>query len=85
MLKNITEILANQKLEVLLKDNDCCKCDKCKEDMLAYALNKLPPSYVSTDEGELFSKAKALSVDYDFDILKELVIAMNLVRGNPRH
>lgn len=85
MLRNVVEILAAQKLEELLKEEDCCKCAQCKEDMMAYALNRLAPHYVSTDVGQLFAKANELKWGYDFDLMKELSFALNVVRNNPRH
>lgn len=85
MLKNITKMLVEQELDTLLEEQNCCKCQKCREDIMAYALNRLPSFYVSTDEGELYGKAKSFSAEYEFDLMKQLVIAINLVSNNPRH
>ena len=85
MLKNITEVLVRQKLDKMIEHEDCCKCQKCQEDIIAYALNRLPTKYVSTDDGELFARAGSLSSKYEFEIVRQLAIAMNLVKNNPRH
>lgn len=85
MLKNITEMLVEQKLDALLQKEDCCKCDKCREDMIAYALNQLNPHYVSTDTGHLITKAKVLSIDYDVEIVTALTKAIGIISQNPRH
>lgn len=85
MLKNITEMLVEQKLDELLQNEDCCKCNKCKDDMIAYALNQLNSHYVSTDMGHLITKAKVLSIEYDVEIVTALTKAIGVVSQNPRH
>lgn len=86
MLKNITEILVEEKLGVLLeKDDKCCKCQQCKEDIIAYSLNLLKPHYVSTDQGQVYSKARMLSINYEVEVIKTLSKAIKLVSENPRH
>lgn len=86
MIKNITEILVEQKLDKLLeKEDNCCKCEQCREDMVAYALNLLNPHYVSTDQGQLYTKAKVLSIDYEVEITTALARAIQVVAKHPRH
>lgn len=85
MLKNITELLVDEKLESLWRHRECCKCEKCKEDIMAIALTRLPPHYVSSDSGELYAKTKMLSSTYEFQIMKELAFAMKVVEEHPRH
>ena len=54
-LVNVMEKLVQEKLEEMLKIENCCKCDRCVEDMTAKALNKLPAKYVSTHNGDHIS------------------------------
>ena len=37
-----------------------CGCEKCRLDVAALALNYLPPHYVVTEKGELYSKISSL-------------------------
>lgn len=86
MLKNITEILVEEKMNALLaKDDVCCKCAQCREDIYAYSLNQLRPHYVSTDLGTLITKAKVLSIHYDVEITSALSKAIKLISECPRH
>lgn len=85
MLKNVVEVLVEEKLDSMWKHSDCCKCDICREDILAITLTKLPPHYISTTVGELYAKAKLMSTAYDFQIMRELAFAMKIVAENPRH
>lgn len=85
MLKNITEVLVRQKMEHILESQDCCKCEQCKEDIMAYTLNHVPAHYVSTDEGSLFAKTRSLSAQFEVKIITELAKAIKVVSENPRH
>ena len=84
-LKNYMEIVAEQKLEEVLKYMDICKCDKCKLDMMAIALNDLPPRYVVTDIGALYTKVGELASQFEADVDISLVKAAMFVGENPKH
>lgn len=84
-IKNIMETLTEQKLEEIIDDLNCCSCDKCKTDIITYALNHLPPKYISTMCGKLFSESEIVRDQYGADIITELVRAANIVRENPQH
>ncbi len=85
MLVNVKEDLVKQRLEDLLKDYDCCKCEKCQNDMMAIALNHLKPDYVNTNEGVLFKRIDGTlpqkATDLDIEILK----AISMVSKEPHH
>ena len=38
-----------------------CGCDICRSDVLVYALNRLPPHYVSTPQGEVITELELQS------------------------
>lgn len=84
-LVNMMEIIARQKLDDMLAKLDCCKCEKCYLDMLAFALNNLKPMYVNSKEGELFSKVKSMSYQNTVDIDVAVASAINIVSSSPRH
>lgn len=86
MLKNMTELMVQEKLNELLENGEsCCNCSQCREDIIAYALNQLSPHYVSTDEGHLYTKAKVLSIQYEVEITTALAKAIKQVSEHPRH
>ena len=64
---------------------DCCTCDDCRNDMIAYALNQLPPKYVATRKGEVYSKTFILRNQHRTDIMAALTKAAKIVKENPRH
>lgn len=84
-LINVMESIIDEKLALQLKDENCCKCDHCLEDMKAMALNQLPSKYVSTHNGELFTKLNALMRQNSIDINVAVSYAIKTVSDRPSH
>jgi len=85
VLKNIMETFVLEKLDEVTDKLNCCKCQKCRMDIASYALNKLPPKYIATYEGGVYSKLDTLSLQYETDLLKAIYQAAQIVKENPRH
>lgn len=84
-LINIMEDIVKDKLTEMLKNEQCCKCERCFEDMTALALNKLPARYVSTHNGELFSKLNSLVRQNSVDLNIAVAEAIACVSKRPSH
>lgn len=84
-LVNVMETIVDEKLELMLQEEDCCKCERCLEDMKGIALNQLPSKYVSTHNGELFSKLNALMRQNSIDINVAVSYAIKMVSERPSH
>ncbi|MCI5578305.1 MAG: late competence development ComFB family protein [Oscillospiraceae bacterium] len=84
-LVNVMEQIVDEKLEQMLQDEDCCKCERCLEDMKAMALNKLPAKYVSTHNGELFTKLLFMMRQNSADINVAVSNAIKVVIEHPSH
>ncbi|GFN21743.1 MAG: late competence development ComFB family protein [Thermoanaerobacteraceae bacterium] len=86
VLKNYMENCVWELLdEVLAKDPDACRCEICRHDIAALALNRLPPRYVVRDEGAVYTKLCMLEAQYRADIYAALTEALMQVKANPRH
>ncbi len=85
MLINANEEIVKQRLPELLREYDCCKCEKCVGDMMAIALNNIKPAYVNTAEGMLFKRINSMLPQKTADIDIEILKAINLVSANPKH
>jgi len=73
-------------MEERMKNSSCCKCEQCIEDIKCIALNNLPPKYVSTSQGELFSKIDQQMVRQNvLDIDVAVINAIEYVDKRPRH
>jgi competence protein ComFB len=71
--------------EILAHDENTCKCERCQMDIKALALNHLPPKYVVTDVGYVYTKVNELVSQFKADIAVAVTNAMKVVRKNPRH
>lgn len=85
-LYNYMEDIVKDMLDSLLADKeDICKCEKCKFDMIAWALNRLPPKYVVTAKGRIFTKLQEVQVQFRADVIRELTKAISYISKNPQH
>lgn len=84
-LVNVMEKIVAEKLEIMLNERDCCKCERCIEDMKAMALNRLPAKYASTHNGELFSKLDSSARQNSVDINVAVANAIDCVSARPSH
>lgn len=80
---NVMEEVVKERLELFLQETDCCKCDTCKGDMMAMALNTLKPKYVNSRKGELFSKINATKIQNTVDIDVAVTKAISVVSSSP--
>lgn len=71
--------------EFLADNSEVCNCTKCRLDMMAKTLNKLPAKYVVSDKGRVFTKLQETEVQLKADIFRELTKAAVYVKKNPRH
>lgn len=84
VLVNVMEELVIEKLDVTLSRFNCCKCNKCKKDIAAVALNRLPPRYMVMRENDT-QKKKAEEEKYSSDVTGALIQAILAVKKEPRH
>ena len=86
-LKNYMEDIVVEKLDEILKnkEKDVCRCDRCRADMAALALNGLPSKYVVTSQGYVYTKLDQLGIQSKTDVIVLLEKAIKIVSNNPRH
>ena len=83
---NAMEDLVEQEYERNKSKLGCCPCNRCRNDIIAYALNKLPTKYVVSHEGELYSKVDTVvHVQLETDIFRLLAQGAKLIGEHPRH
>jgi len=71
--------------EVMQGLKDVCACEKCRMDVAAIVLNNLPPKYVVTRKGHLYTKLSVLQQQFNVDIVSAITKAAATVSKNPRH
>lgn len=67
------------------EETDMCKCERCKMDVAAIALNNLPTKYVATDKGSIYVKIQEMEIQYIVDVIREVTMAMEKVKVHPSH
>ena len=81
---NLTEKLVINRLDATLNKMSCCKCERCKEDVVAIALNNLKPKYVVSSKDDFKEKMHEFD-DMGREATTEIIKAVLKVRKNPRH
>ena len=82
IMVNVMEELVASKLDMAFNKFNCCKCDKCRQDVAALALNKIQPKYMILDKDEV----KDIVNNYDNpSIMSAIIQAMLTVMSHPRH
>jgi competence protein ComFB len=84
-IKNYMEDLVHEMMPTVINQMNICQCERCIMDIKANVLNQLPPKYVVTKKGELYTKLSTLQHQFDVDIITAITKAATLIGGNPRH
>ena len=58
--------------------------EKMKMDIFAYALNHLPPKYLVTEKGHLYTRLNELKQQFQTDVVVELTKAIQQIQAHPR-
>ncbi|MTI79611.1 MAG: competence protein ComFB [Firmicutes bacterium] len=89
MLHNYTETAVLQLLNDVIKnhqkENEMCTCERCRQDIMAIALNNLPPSYIVTDTGEIITQVSFNQFGGRAQVITQIMKAAEIVASNPRH
>lgn len=84
---NYMEGIVSAELDKLFAQDikDACKCQRCKSDMMCWALNRLPPKYVVSEKGRIYTKLNEQHIQFHVDVIRELTKAILYVSKNPQH
>lgn len=83
-LTNYMEELADCLLEDLLAKYKGHFSDGAIRDIKALALNRLWPMYTTTSTGKDYLKKVVVEDKVEKDVIRELRVAIDIVRSNPR-
>lgn len=81
-LVNAMEVVVLNKLDDVLAKFKCCKCDRCKKDIVAIALNKLSPKYMVLPHGQ---PVPDIDPQTNAAVITAMIQAVLEVRAHPRH
>lgn len=83
-LHNYMEDIVSERMGDTMVRLSVCGCSRCREDVLALALNELPTVYAVADEAErerYIAKCKG----HEVKISAAIIRAAQLVKDSPRH
>ena len=78
------EIVAREYERLKATVPDFCGCADCRDDVLVYALNRLPPRYVAQPTGEVITNVSMGSDQPKADISVALLEGLRKVQADPR-
>lgn len=84
-LDNHTEVIVLQTIEELLSKDEYSHVPQTEDvliDIATYSLNRLPPKYVATQRGEVYTKSEELEQQHSVDILAVVAKAIKVVSEN---
>ncbi len=84
-IKNYMEICVEHAMPTIMEAMGTCTCDLCKLDIMAISLNSLPPKYIVTNKGMMYSKLQKFEVQFNADVVSAITKACEIVRKHPRH
>lgn len=79
------EILVEQMFDTATEHMDICKCERCRLDITAIALNSLKPRYIIADKNYLYVKLDMMQQQFSTDIVSAITKGTMIVDQNPRH
>ena len=82
---NLMEDIVLQEVDAIMRSGGGCCCDICKTDVVAYALNHLPPHYVSTHKGRIMVKLQSYEMQSHADVVAAVSEAAKVVARSLRH
>ena len=84
-LVNITEQAVDLLIDQVMQAEHSCMCQKCRLDVMALALNTLPPKYVATEHGSTYETFRMSMMQNRVDIYQAIFEAIQHVKAHPRH
>ncbi|WP_426388103.1 late competence development ComFB family protein [Desulforudis sp. 1088] len=90
VLVNMAEIAVSQMLNSIIENYkrirpELCTCERCREDIMAIALNRIPPKYVSTPKGRTITSVAYENFGGRAQVTAQVVYAIETVIESPRH
>lgn len=84
-LYNAYEETVKSAVKMAIDQTEMCRCEKCFLDICAMVYNNNFTRFVTTREGELFSKIPEMSYNFKVELLVAVMDAVKKVKDNPRH
>lgn len=78
-------ILVEAKTDKYMKMFGLCTCPRCRADVIALSLNKLPAKYIVEKEENIIPLLAIFEEPYNTAVVSQVMIACKKVMEHPRH
>ena len=85
MPRNLMEELVDNRLDEYMRSESVCRCERCRADVMALALNNLRPKYIVSVNGEVYSRYDAMKAQLQADVVMTIMNAIAVINKCPRH
>ena len=82
-LINLMEETVFNKIDQIWSKTKYCKCDRCKMDIAAYALNRLPAQYVQSLKGKVLYQFESNQIQRDIEVIVAVSQGIEVVGKAP--
>lgn len=82
---NVMQALVEDKADKYIKSAGVCSCPRCRIDVIALTLSKLPSKYVVLQKADTVPMLSVYENRYSANILSQLMSACEIVKRHPRH
>lgn len=82
-LINLMEETVMNKINELWTSTEYCKCEQCRLDIAAYALNRLPSQYVQSVKGRVLFQFESNSIQRDIEVTVAVSKGIEIVGKSP--
>lgn len=84
-VKNLNEDIVAQEYDRLRGDMpEFCGCPACRDDVMVYALNRIPPHYVTERRGAALQHVAMQQDQQSVDVAVGLLAGFKIVHESPR-
>lgn len=82
-LINLMEETVMNKIDQLWPETEYCKCERCRMDIAAYALNRLPAQYVQSLKGKIYYRFESNQIQRDIEVTVAVSQGIEIVGKAP--
>jgi len=88
MVVNYMEKVVKEYLDKVLSDpiyDSVCKCEQCRDDIMAKVLNNMEPFYITSKTGEVYAEYSKLETQHQAELIREVINAIKSVSTKRGH
>lgn len=82
---NVMQALVEEKVDKCMAEANICTCPRCRIDVMALALSRLPSKYVVLHANDTLPMLTVYATRYSAAVTAQLMAACQRIKENPRH